>query len=197
MQSDGGLQFKSSYSNWLSSLGILQETSSLYHSSSNGLAEKAVQDVKNVIKRQTDRYNLDILVAEHNNIARTGMDKSPADLFFNRVVRSSVPGSGRRILDFTRAQEKRLDEQRNIQKELGRGRLSLDVFREGDRVRLQDVKTKKWNTKGTVVSEFYHDSAQTPSSYFVDSDEGGTFLRNGKFIRLLNGQNEEDQNPDT
>ena len=92
MRSNVGPQFKSSYSNWLVSLGILQETSSPYHSSSNGLAEKAVQDVKNVIKRQTGRYNLDKLVAEHNSIARTGMVKSPAELFFNQVVRLTVPG---------------------------------------------------------------------------------------------------------
>ena len=35
VRSDGGPQFKSTYSNWLSSLGIVQETSSLYNSSSN------------------------------------------------------------------------------------------------------------------------------------------------------------------
>ena len=66
MRSNGGPQFKSSFSNWLASLGILQETSSPYHSSSNGLSEKAVQDVKNVIKRQMGRYDLDRLIAEFN-----------------------------------------------------------------------------------------------------------------------------------
>ena len=107
VRSDGGLQFKSSYSNWLSSLGIMQETSSPDHSSSNGLAEMAIQDMKNILKRQTGRYNLDKLIAEYNSVAKTGMDKSPADLFFNRVVRATVPGSGRHNLDFERAQQKR------------------------------------------------------------------------------------------
>ena len=128
LRSDGGPQFKSAYSNWLASLGILQETSSPYHSSSNGLSEKAVQDVKIVITRQTGRYDLDRLIAELNSVATSGMNESPADLFFNRVVRSSVPGSGRRILDLARAKEKRIEEQRSIRKELGRGRLSLDLF---------------------------------------------------------------------
>ena len=65
-----------------------------------------MQDVKNIIKRQTERYKLDSLIAEHNSIARTGMDKAPADFFHSCVVRSSVPGSGRRNLDFAKAQEK-------------------------------------------------------------------------------------------
>ena len=65
-----------------------------------------MQDVKNIIKRQTERYKLDSLIAEHNSIARTGMDESPADLFYSRVVRSSVSGSGRQNLDFAKAQEK-------------------------------------------------------------------------------------------
>ena len=108
-----------------------------------------------------------------------------------------MPGSDRQILDFARAQEKQLDEQRKIQKELGRGRLSLDLFKDGDRVQVQDIKTRKWTTKGTVVSEVYHKGAQAPSLHFVDSDEGGRFLRNGKYIRLLNEQNNEAQNPDT
>ena len=42
-------------------------------------------------KRQDGKYSLDKLVAEFNNIARAGMSESPADLFFNRVVRSTLP----------------------------------------------------------------------------------------------------------
>ena len=132
MQSDGGPQFNSSYSKWLSSLGIMHETSIPYHSSRNGLTEKAVKDVKNVLKRQMGRYNLDKLMAKYNSVARTGMDKSPADLFFNRVVRSTALRSGRRKLDLEMAQQKRLEEQWDIRKKLGRGRLSLEIFTEGD-----------------------------------------------------------------
>ena len=63
VQSDGGPQFKSAYSNWLASLGVVQETSSPYNSSSNGLAEKAIKDIKNVLKRQEGRYVIDKLMA--------------------------------------------------------------------------------------------------------------------------------------
>ena len=116
------------------------------------------------------------------------MDASPADLFFNRMVRSTTPGSGRRNLDLERAQQKWIEEQHTIRKKLGRGRLSLEVFKKGDRVRVQDVRNKTGSIKGTVTSEVFHEGAQTPSSYYILSDAGGQFLRNGKFIRLLEQQ---------
>ena len=184
IRSDGGPQFRSTYSNWLASLGVIQETSSPYNSASNGLAEKAIKDVKNMLKRQTGRSSISKLVAEHNGIARTHMDASPADLFFNRVVRTSTPASGRRKIDMEKELQRRAEEQKNIRKKLGRGRLNLDTFEKGDRVRLQDIKKKTWDTKGTIVSVEFHEGAQTPSSYHIAADEGGVFLRNGKFIRV-------------
>ena len=63
MRSDGGPQFWSAYSNWLASLGVVQETSSPYNSASNSLAEKAVKDIKSVLKRQEGRYNISKLLA--------------------------------------------------------------------------------------------------------------------------------------
>ena len=107
------------------------------------------------MKRQVGRYDLSKLISEFNSMARSGMSESLADLFFNRVVRSSIPGSGRRILDLARAKEKRIEEQRSIRRELGRGRLSLDLFREGNWVCVQDSKMKKWFTKGTVTSVLF------------------------------------------
>ena len=102
IRSNGGPQLRSAYANWLASLGIIQETSSPYNSASNGLAEKAIKDVKNVLKRQEGRYDINKLVAEYNSMARTHMDASPANLFFNGVARSFNPGSGRRSLDLER-----------------------------------------------------------------------------------------------
>ena len=42
---------------------------------------------------------------------------------------------------------------------------------------------------GTITSVVFHIGAQTPSSYYVAADEAGEFLRNGKYIRLLDQQN--------
>ena len=101
-------------------------------------------------------------MAKFNNMAMAHMDAPPADLFFNRVVRSLTPGSGRRNLDLEREQQKRTEEQQTIRKKLGRGRLSLEVFEKGDRVRVQDVKRKTWNMKGTITSVVFHEGATLP-----------------------------------
>ena len=62
------------------------------------------------------------------------------------------------------------------------------MFRKGDRVRVRDVRKKTWTMKGTITSEVFHKGAQTPSSYYILSDEGGEFLRNGKYIGLIEQQ---------
>ena len=120
VRSDGGPQFHNEYANWLASLGIPQETSSPYNSSSNGLSEKGFQDFKNIMKRQGTRYDLSKLVAEANSMAKSGMDASLFYLFFNRTVRSAIPGSGRRMLDLAKAKEKRKEEQKSIRRQLGK-----------------------------------------------------------------------------
>ena len=159
---------------------MIQETSSPYNSASNGLAEKAIKDIKNVLKRQEGRYYTSRLVAEYNSMAKTHMDASPADLFFNHVVRSSRPGSSRRNLDLEGEQQKRTKEQQTIRKKLGRGILSLEVFWTGNIVRVQDVKRKTWNIKGTITSVVFHEGAQIPSSYYISAARAeGLFAEGG------------------
>ena len=40
-----------------------------------------------------------------------------------------------------------------------------------------------------MISEVFHEGAQTPSSYYILFDDRGEFLQNGKFMRLLEQQN--------
>ena len=91
-------------------------------------------------------------------------------------------------MDLEKDLQKRKEEQQSIRRKMERGRLSLEIFREGDRVRVQDVKKKTWTMKGTISSAVYHERAHYPSSYYVAADDGGEFLRNGKYIRLLEQQ---------
>ena len=116
------------------------------------------------------------------------MDDSPSDLFFNRTVRSAIPGSGRRILDLAKAKENRKEEQKSIRRQLGRGRLSLDTFQEGERVCIQDPRTNTWRTTGTVTSTIHHEGSESLSTYTVEANSGGNFLRNKKFLRMMSNQ---------
>ena len=78
IRSDSGPQFRS---NWLEAIGVIRETSSAYNPQSNGLAEKAIQDIKNILKKQTGGFNLEKLVAESNNTVRANMLATPAKMF--------------------------------------------------------------------------------------------------------------------
>ena len=124
------------------------------------------------------------------------MDCTPADLFSGRVVRSNTPASARRTIDLAKARKQRLDDQLRIRKKLGRGRHSLETFVVGDRVRLQNPKSLRWSVTGTVTRTISHQGADRPSSYEVSGDEGGSFLRNGRYMRLREQQADTDTEPE-
>ena len=63
IRSDSGPQFRSQYNNWLEAVGVIREMSSAYNPRSNGLAEKGVQDLKKILKKQESSFNLEKLVA--------------------------------------------------------------------------------------------------------------------------------------
>ena len=71
---------------------------------------------------------------------------------------------------------------------LGRGQPNEETFKAGDRVRVQNPKTLKWDTKGVVMKGITHEGGQKPVSYLVADMHGDEFLRNGKFLRLRKGE---------
>ena len=101
------------------------------------------------------------------------------------------------MLDLAKAKEKRKEEQKIIRRQLGRGRLSLNTFQKGDRVCIQDPRTKTWRTTGTVASTIHHEGSESPSTYTVEADSGGNFLRNGKFLRMMSKQSCPPDPPET
>ena len=180
-------------------MGIVRETSSAYNPQSNGLAEKSVEDIKYCIKKQTGKLDLEKVVSETNHRVRSGMECTPAELFSGRVVRSNTPASSRRTIDLAKARKKRMEDQLRIRRKLGRGKLSSEIFMKGDKVRLQNPKTLRWSVTGIVTDTISHQGATRPSSYEVEADAdcgGGTFLRNGRFLKLREKQSNA-ENADT
>ena len=90
-----------------------------------------------------------------------------------------------------------MDDQLRIRRKLGIGKLSSETFIIGDRVRLQDPKSLRWSVTGIVTKTISHQGSDRPSSYEVIADnDGGTFLRNGRFLRLRE-QQPSTENADT
>ena len=62
----------------------------------------------------------------------------------------------------------------------------------GDHVRLQDPKSLRWSVTGVVTKAISHQGADRPTSYEVTADEGGVFLRNGRYLRLREKQSDSE-----
>ena len=101
-----------------------------------------------------------------------------------RKVRTRTRGSMRREVDLARAKEKRRQEQKKIWERLGRGRHNSETFRSGDKVRIQNPKTLKWDLKGIIMRGITQERVKKPTSYVIATEAGEEFLRNGKFLRL-------------
>ena len=86
--SDNGPQFSSStFSEFAGAYGFRHVTSSPRHPRSNGEAERAVQTVKNLLKKEQDPYLA--LLSYRSTPLHNGY--SPAQLLMGRRLRTTVP----------------------------------------------------------------------------------------------------------
>ena len=69
------------------------------------------------------------------------------------------------------------------------------IYDIGDRVRLQDVKTKEFSRNGTVIEQRKTDSG-TIVSYIIKTDRGRITTRHRKFLRRLEIENDPIINTD-
>ena len=86
--SDNGPQFISKvFLDFSNRFGFVHLTSSPHYPQGNGEAERAVQTIKNLIKKASDPY---IALLNYRSIPLQH-DKSPAELFMNRKLQTRIP----------------------------------------------------------------------------------------------------------
>ena len=92
--SDNGSNFTSKeFETFLKQNGVIHKTSAPYHPASNGLAERAVRTFKHGIKKITKgalQDRLSRFLFAYRNIPQTTTGHSPAELMFNRHLRSPM-----------------------------------------------------------------------------------------------------------
>ena len=92
--SDNGSNFTSQeFETFLKQNGVIHKTSAPYHPASNGLAERAVRTFKQGIKKITKgslQDRLSRFLLGYRNIPQTTTGHSPAELMFNRHLRSPM-----------------------------------------------------------------------------------------------------------
>ena len=114
-------------------------------------------------------------------MSRESGSGAPIDHFLGRNVKSFLPNAGNKVLSLRQEIEKRKQEQNRWMKRLGRG--ACVAYEKGDAVRVQDQKSGQWSVKGVVTEVFEHDDSSS-KTYQVSTENGGVYLRNGRFIKL-------------
>jgi len=136
IMTDGGPQFRAPFSAWCEERQIDHATSSPYHPRSNGLAEAAVKQAKLLLERvngERDTFEEHLQVAR--NTPRAEGPLSPSELFLGRRQRMWGLPIVKELKEASSRQSPRAVQ-----------------FTPGDRGRAQDVKTKRWDVKGTIIA---------------------------------------------
>ena len=191
---DGGPNLVSTeMTSWLQKWGVKIRQSSAYYPQSNGRAEAAVKSLKRLLKGNTGRkgtINTDEVASallQYRNTPLRGIDQSPAELALGRPLRDTVPlpRSRYRISPHWHQQLKNREKvmsERNAEtkKKYDRHTRNLPQLQVGDRVRCQNVRSKKWDRTGTVLE--VHDHRQ----YIVKMDGSGRMsLRNRRHLTKI------------
>ena len=180
--SDNGPQYAShEFKMFAKEWDFVHTTSSPYYPQSNGRAENAVKIAKNLLKKcQVSGQDIYRALQVYRS---TPLDcgKSPAELLYNRRVRSNLPMTDK-LLDPQQIDSRRLRERRNKQKAKLKERYDLRArdlpeLNIGDRVQLLDMNSNKWTVKGVVKKKLPN------RSYLIETESGEIRRRNRRHIR--------------
>ncbi len=182
---DNGPQYTSNeFKQFVKSYEINHETSSPYYAQSNGLAEKAVQVVKNTLdKCLKSGKDFHLAMLAIRNTPRDDVLGSPAQRLLGRRTKTHLPTSENLLKPENKNTEEiqnRMYHHRNIQKSYyDRGTKPLPEIKEGNAVRM---KTKD----GWQPAE-YLNQHNSPNSHIIRSgSEAREYRRNRRSLLLTN-----------
>jgi hypothetical protein len=154
--SDGGPQFLEKFTAWYDSQHIEHELSSPYHHESNGHAECAVREMKNLLRKTKSFSDFRKGLMEYRNTPRyDGL--SPAQWYHGRRQRTSavaLPSAYDRIFDAKLAEhmDQREEKMRKHQSHADQSSRPGTPMEPGHRVIKQNMKTHRWDQQATIVS---------------------------------------------
>ena len=183
ISSDNGPAFRDSFASQMKKLGVTHIPVSAYSPQSNAQAERAVKSLKWVLNRNPNLSTLQIdeLVFAINSREQPDGVGSPHSRFFRRPVRSCLPNSVDRSVDPDALSLKRWE--LKDAKTKSKGLNQAAAFSVGQKVRIQDARTKTWLQTGTIIEERFN--PQKTVSYEIDLDGGGRTSRHKSFIRAM------------
>ncbi|KAF2890942.1 hypothetical protein ILUMI_15231, partial [Ignelater luminosus] len=142
---------------------------------SNGLAEKAVNIVKNILKKSNNIKDLPFLIMKYNNTPLPMLGYSPSQLLLNRVMKTKIPISDEILKpDFIDSIQKQLEFKQDKQKiYFDRNSKILIKLNKGENITIQMGNYWKKGKVKDIVNE---------RSYIVQDEFGKTYHRNRKFL---------------
>ena len=182
--SDNGPQFTSAeFAAFAAEWDFRHVTSSPAYPQSNGLAEKTVQTIKNIMTRsKADGRKPLFAILEYRN---TPVDNlaSPAQLLMGRRLQSILPSAPRHLepatVDPATVIARRKQLQAKQKQYYDRSARPQEALTSGDKVYFQPSKGEKW-IPACVTAK-----AGTPRSYILKTDNGQTYRRNRRFIKRI------------
>merc|ERR1711888_400202 len=186
--SDDGGAFRNDFIEKLRRLNIRDKHSSAYHPESNSLAERAVGSLKNTLRKSPKVISTvalkEISFQINSNISQN-MTGSANDRFLMRSVRSNMPNSINNQINPQELINKRIEKHEGRMKNKNKNKVSYPV---GTLVRIQDSKTKLFDTNGTIVEHRWTDS-QEVVSYIIRTDKELLTTRHCKYLKQLDPLN--------
>ena len=180
IRSDGGPQFRGEFKQFCESHSIKHEVSSPYYPQSNGLSEMGVKMAKTLLRKVgTGKVNIAHALQEWRNTPRAE-GYSPAHLMFQRRQRTSLPchPSAYQQIKVEEAIEARAKARGRAKSAFDEHASQLRDLHEGERVVVQDPKTKRWELHGSI-SKVLHNGR----SYEVLLDDDYSIRTNRRRVR--------------
>merc|ERR1712105_491527 len=179
-----GPAYRNDFRAKLRKLNIRHKNSSAYHPESNSLAERAIGSLKGSLRKSPKIMTaiaLKKLIFQINSNISQDMTGSANDRFLLRSVRSDMPNSINNKIKPQELIDRRIE---NHEARMKGKNKSKTVYTVGTHVRLQNSKTKLFDTNGTVIEPRWTDSNEIVS-YVIRTDDGLIPLRHRMFLKQL------------
>ena len=180
---DNGPQFTSSvFQKFISDWEISHTTSSPHFPQSNGLAERSVQTAKDILSKTDIAGNdFELALLEYRNTPVDGL-ASPSQLLMSRNLRSIVPCTKEllapKTINHKQFRQNRMKQQSRQSKYYDRQSKQLKPLQIGQPVQAQ-IHGKLW--QAGIVKR----ADVNPRSYIVETNDGATYRRNRRHIKIV------------
>lgn len=187
--SDEGRQFVSrEFKQFTDTWKITHHTSTPHHQQANGMAERAIQTVKNILKKTIEnKEDIYLALLSYRNTP-VYQSYSPAQILMSRTLRDNIPRTEEQlrpqIINETNFQARLEEQQQNMKYYYDRKTKERKSVQIGERVYYQTHPKSTW--KKGIVKHKYNDR-----EILIKRPDGSTLKRNLQFVKI-NPNSEED-----